>query len=350
VSLPSTSGRYAVGRRTFYVLDSARTDPHAIRADGKREFMMIVWYPAVPGNVLSRSAWLPAAWEDSAATDMFAQTRRASPPPTIEVVRATIRSTTSRSRDSAAVSPGAEKFPVLIFSPGNVVMPSYYASIAEELASHGYVVIGHVPTGYSRNVVLPDGRVFPRRDYADIDPWIGDVRYIVDHLSRWNADPVYPLFHRLDTLRIGLYGHSGGANAVEVVSSSDSRVRAIAALDPGLTDTAWATSKPTLFLLAENKALFARDTALSSSVARERRDFARHAGNAFWITIRGTEHMSFADISAIPAFQLSADGPAHIAASRRVLLEFFDESLRGVRSNVLREAGAREAFIRVDKP
>ena len=91
--------------------------------------------------------------------------------------------------------------------------------------------MGHVTTGYSRNVVLPDGRVFPRRPYRDLDPWTGDLRYVLGHLSEWNRDPRHPFHDRLDTLRIGLYGHSGGANAVEMLAA-DGRVKAVAAIDP----------------------------------------------------------------------------------------------------------------------
>ena len=94
--------------------------------------------------------------------------RRSVAQPSLDDVRCTVRGTSSWSRDSDEVATEGAPFPVLVFSPGNVTMPDYYATLAEEMASWGYIVVGHVPTGYSRNVVLPDGRVFHRRPYRDL--------------------------------------------------------------------------------------------------------------------------------------------------------------------------------------
>lgn len=328
IVLPGPTGPQFVGRRIFYVLDSSRTDPQAIRADGLREFMLFVWYPAAPRADVGHAPWVPESWADSAATDLFLLTRNAITPPTRVDVRETVRVTASWARDSAAVASDGRPFPVVVFSPGNVTMPNYYSTLAEELASWGYVVIGHVTTGYSRNVVLPDGRVFPRRPYRDLDPWMGDLHYVLDHLSEWNRDPRDPLHDCLDTLRIGLYGHSGGANAVEMLAR-DARVKAIAAIDPGLADSTWATSKPTLLLLAENKRFFTAHPAEASDVDRERAAYLRRLPRGFAATILGSEHMSFSDLSAIPGFRSETETAEQLLASRAILLGFFQEALRG---------------------
>ena len=350
ITMSRPTGTYAVGRRALYVLDSQRADPQAIRPDGRREFMVLVWYPAVgePPKVAD-SPWIPGAWADSAAGDLFALTRRATTPPSLAQVRQTIRSTTSWARDSAVVASTGSPFPVLIFSPGNLTMPNYYATLAEELASRGYVVIGHVPTGYSRNVVLPDGRVFPRRPYLDIDGWVGDLRYILEHVATWNRNPSHPLHARLDTLRVGLYGHSGGANAAEMVAASDARVRAIAALDPGLTPDSCATAKPTLLLLAENKEFAAQHTSDATDIANERAAFMRLLQHGHEATILGSEHMSFTDLSAIPDFRTASESPAQLTAARRVLVEFFDEALRGAHSKWLHGETAGDPLVRVGR-
>jgi dienelactone hydrolase len=213
-------------------------------------------------------------------------------------------------------------------------MPAYYATLGEELASHGYVVIGHVPTGYSRSVTLPDHRAFPQQRYNNIDPWIGDVRYLVDHVSDWNRDPRNPLHGMLDTMRIGLGGHSGGANASEVVASSDPRVRALASIDPGITDTSWATAKPTLILSSDWASRAAVDTAVADML-HERVEFRRPLAHGFAFTLKGAQHMSFSDISAIPRLQLGPGGLEQLATARRLLVDFFDEALRGVHSSLL---------------
>jgi dienelactone hydrolase len=333
-SLPKPSGAYAVGRTLIYILDTSRVDPKAIRADGKREFMAVLWYPAAGSLSQPKSQWIPALWADSAAGQLFIFTRRVQPPLTAPEIAGLIAATHSFARDSAAVASSPRPFPVVILSPGNNTMPAYYATLGEELASHGYVVIGHVPTGYSRSVTLPDHRVFPQQRYNNIDPWIGDVRYLVDHVSDWNRDPRNPLHGMLDTMRIGLGGHSGGANASEVVASSDPRVRALASIDPGITDTSWATAKPTLILSSDWASRAAVDTAVADML-HERVEFRRHLAHGFAFTLKGAQHMSFSDISAIPRLQLGPGGLEQLATARRLLVDFFDEALRGVHSSLL---------------
>lgn len=332
-TLPKPTGRFAVGRRLVYVLDSARVDDKGIRPDHKREFMAIVWYPAAGSLTAATSPWIPAPWADSAAGDLMMFTRRVRPLNVAEIAHV-VSATRSFARDSAPVAAAGRPFPVVIFSPGNVVMPSYYATLAEELASHGYVVIGHVPTGYSRSVVLPDGRVFPRQPFGNIEMWIGDIRYLVSHVSVWDRDPANPLHDCLDTLHIGLAGHSGGANAAEVVTS-DRRVAAVAAIDPGLTDTAWATARPTLILSSDWGERAAVDTSVADML-QERIVFRRHLREGFALTVKGAQHMSFTDISAIPRLQLGENAIEQLLATRRVLLAFFEEAIRGIHSDLLR--------------
>ena len=332
--LPKPTGRYAVGRRLLYILDSSRIDDKAVRPDREREFMTIVWYPAAGQTSEPSSSWIPALWADSAAGDLMMFTRRVRPPLTIQDIARVVSTTRSFARDSAPVASTDRPFPVVIFSPGNVVMPSYYATLAEELASHGYVVIGHVPAGYSRSVVLPDGRVYARQPFDNIDTWIGDIRYLVSHLSAWNRDSRHPLHDCLDTMRIALAGHSGGANASEVVTS-DRRVAAVAAIDPGVTDTAWATAKPTLILSSDWGGRAAVDTSVADML-QERVVFRRHLRNGFALTVKGAQHMSFTDISAIPRLQLGVNALEQVLATRRVLVAFFDEALRGFHSDLLR--------------
>ena len=343
--LPRPTGRYAVGRRAFYVLDSARADSQAIRTDGRREFMLLVWYPASGGS--QHGAWIRAAGADSAASDLHALSRRSVAQPSLDDVRRTVRETSSWSRDSVDVASDGAPFPVLVFSPGNVTLPDFYATLAEEMASWGYIVIGHVPTGYSRNVVLPDGRVFPRRSYRDLGPWLGDLRYICDHLSAWDRDPNHPLHGRMDTLRVGIYGHSGGANAAEMIAASDARVRALVALDPGVTPESCATAKATLLLVADIRGFMALHPQDANDIIRERAAFMKRLTRGHEVTILGSEHMSFSDLAAVPELKTATESPAQLAAARKVLLDFFQEAFRDIPSPLFHGGTVGDSLIRV---
>lgn len=347
--LTHLTGTFAVGREFLEIVDRKRLDPRSLRPDGKREFLAIIWYPAAPGS-RAPSSWMPGLWLDSAAADLAFFGRRATPPPSFAEAKAVIRATTSNAADSAPIAPGAKDFPVLLFSPGNNTSAMYYSALAEELASHGYVVIGNVPVGWARSVTFLDGQVTGNHPYPTMDPWIADLACILDSLPAWNADPRQPFAGRLDLSRVGAYGHSAGANAVEVLASRDPRVRAVLLLDPGVTDSTWATARPTLLLFAENRDFLSRpgNEQLVAGVMAERTAFERHLSTGFWMTILGSAHMMFADVSAVPAFSSPVQSRPQLATAQAVVVAFFDEALGGNRSDLIRRGSDSWPLLRID--
>jgi dienelactone hydrolase len=343
------TGPFAVGREFRQIVDLTRADAQSLRSDGKREFLFIIWYPAQAVST-SRSPWIPRIWVDSAAADLAFFGRRATPPPSFAEARTVIRATLSNAVDSAPAVPGDNSFPVLLFSPGNNTSAIYYSALAEELASHGYVVIGNVPVGWARSVTFLDGRVTGNHPSSTLDPWIADLADMLDSLPAWNADRRLRIAGRLDLSRIGAYGHSAGANAVEVLMSRDPRIGAELLLDPGLTDSVWATDRPTLLLFAENREFLSRpgNEQLVADVTRERAAFERHLSTGFWMTIRGSAHMMFSDVSAISAFASPVQAAPELATAQAVVVAFFDEVFRGKRAGLIRSGGASWPLLRID--
>jgi len=112
-------------------------------------------------------------------------------------------------------------------------MSSDYTSIAEDLASHGYVVVS-IDAPY-RTVItaFADGRVAYRNTQSDFDNmpyavgekfatqlmgvWIADLKFVLQQLQELNAkDPAGRFKGRLDLQRVGIVGHSlGGATAAQ---------------------------------------------------------------------------------------------------------------------------------------
>jgi predicted dienelactone hydrolase len=54
--LPSPTGPFAIGRTTFYWVDSARAETLTADPNDKRELMVTLWYPAQKLKDLSRAA------------------------------------------------------------------------------------------------------------------------------------------------------------------------------------------------------------------------------------------------------------------------------------------------------
>src|SRR5262249_26408442 len=120
-----------------------------------------------------------------------------------------------------------------------------------ELASYGFVVVGIDHPYGTELTILPDGRAVRTTlcdllDYSDDEAVrssirkaegelrvrAADVRFVLDALERLNqSDSEGPFSGRLDTGRVGIFGHSfGGAVAAEVCRT-DSRFQAGINLD-----------------------------------------------------------------------------------------------------------------------
>ena len=106
------------------------------------------------------------------------------------------------------VAASDKPFPVILLAPGSISFPSKYSSLAEDLASHGIVVVGDVPVGNGIVVPFPAGNVTRGYRGAMFDEWAGDLIYELDQLKVWNQTPRHLFFGRLDLGRVGAFGHS----------------------------------------------------------------------------------------------------------------------------------------------
>jgi predicted dienelactone hydrolase len=121
-------------------------------------------------------------------------------------------------------------YPVLVMRPGGSALTLQYTALAEDLASHGYVVVGLDAPYRTQLVVLPKGPIrlrLPQNDPEEVPLvqverlmmlWTEDVRFVLDRLQNLNdQDDRGLLTHRLDLTRVGVFGHSfGGATALQV--------------------------------------------------------------------------------------------------------------------------------------
>ena len=139
-------------------------------------------------------------------------------------------------------------YPIVLIRAGLAAQTAAYTSLAEDLASHGYVVVGMDAPYRTIVTVLPDGSVTERLPEKDADrftgpqqqevairlvsEWSSDLSVAVDHLAGLNAsDPAGRFQGRLDMQRVGILGHSlGGATALQFCHD-DLRCRAGIDLD-----------------------------------------------------------------------------------------------------------------------
>lgn len=149
VTLPTPTGPFAVSRTTYVWCDAMHADSFAPQPGTKRELLAWIWYPAV-----ARQS--PPTVEDYLPAPLRTATERGRVALINLLTRDLSRVRVHSIRDSD-VSPQQRSYPVV------VMMGSLgFTTLAEDLASHGYVVVSVEAPYRSGLVVFPDGRVIGR--------------------------------------------------------------------------------------------------------------------------------------------------------------------------------------------
>jgi predicted dienelactone hydrolase len=341
---PTPTGPYKVGTVTYVLSDGTRRELYSGK-DEPRRFVIQVWYPARPVPGAQPAPWMPGA-------------RRLA-----RLISAWIRMpfffldhlslVQSHSYPEAPLEQAGVPYPVLVFSHGWGGFRAQNAYQTQELASHGYVVVGMEHPYGSMVTVFGDGQVAhnnpaalpyndPRPEYLPAarrlaDQWAGDIGYALDQLARLHKDdPQGRLTGALDMDKIGLFGHSTGAGAVVQFSGTDPRCKAGFAEDVYLAPVSERVlesglPQPFAFMFCQ---VWAEDKAGENNQAFHHLESHLAAPHAA-MHILGTTHYDFTDLPALSplAHALGLKGPIRGSRVHRIIndysLAFFDLYLRG---------------------
>lgn len=335
IALPAPTGPHRVGRQVVRWTD---TEPRpAAGPDRTRDIALTVWYPAnVHGD---RDA---APYVDN--LDALAGVLSAD-----ELALA--RSVRAHAVADAPPSTVAGAMPLLLFSAGAGSMPALYTSLAEDLASHGYVFAAVAHPYEDRAMVLRDGRIVQgielpadgnarlRELRRRVRVRARDIASAIDHIERARDPKELIVLGRINRLRIGVIGHSLGGLAAARACAIDTRIRACANLDgvvhaqPAYPDArGQGPAKPFLFIDKPLRALDGESPAAAATRTAGLRaradalldDVAR--GRSYHLTLLDATHEAFSD----EAFLVSGGSTgtrAIIDLTRRYVREFFDGAL-----------------------
>ncbi|WP_405164008.1 hypothetical protein OG203_02475 [Nocardia sp. NBC_01499] len=344
VALPEPTGADAIGVVDLHLVDTARRDPYSPAV--ARELMVSIWYPATDVAGVPVRQWLSPS-----LTQIYADSLAPVGAPSTE--RLTLAPSHGHIDAAAEMSRGRR--PVVMFSPGKGMPRELSTAQAEDLASHGFVVVALSHT-HETATEFPGGRIEQSAlapthgdDEAQgataLATRVADTRFVLDKLvditagDNPDADQ-HPLpanlARVLDVSKVGMFGHSlGGATAAQAMHD-DPRIAAAADLDGRLWGSVVTDGLDRPFML----------------INREGHDRADIPGvKQFWATghgpklnfrLNGTQHLSFCDNQLIAA-PLVAAGliPSAVAAQlvgtidprvsldlqRGYLRSFFDTTL-----------------------
>lgn len=325
-SFEEPTGPHRIGTKVYHWIDHQRNEPYSKNPTDRRELMVQIWYPAVKKSKGDREPYirnineLSKGLEKTLSIPAFAFSH-------MELVK-------SHSFMDLQLSDSENHYPILLFSHGFNGFRNQNTFQVEELASQGYIVLSIDHTFDAVATVFPDDRTayvqpINLTDEGDshIKLWEEDISFVLNQIEKLNQNDETGFFTgRLDTSRIGMFGHSyGGATAAQILAK-DSRVKAAINMDGTLYGEIFPESgigKPFLLMSAEEP-----DEADPYEV-RER--YGRGlAGGGMSMVIPHTDHTSFTDLHLFsPLLQSPGENPKKV---HRVInefsLAFFDQYVK----------------------
>ncbi|MCY1073499.1 alpha/beta hydrolase family protein [Archangium lansingense] len=340
--LPAPTGPYAVGTTAFSWVDTSREETFTHASKDKRELMMRLWYPAASTPHAQPAPYFLVRREGIAQLQQDGLTL---PPGMLDFVH-------THSVTDAPLAAG-ERFPIILFSPGAGFSPTFYASVLEELASHGYVVVATSHTYTNGPVIFPDGRYAPNtQDPSGLfgtpyfDVLVTDLRFILSQVRALDAGDAQGRFAgRLDLERVGVFGHSIGGAASTIVCQKEPSVRACSNLD-GTFQGSWDKGIAQPLLLVHTQE---HDDGTHRAFIKD-----RHAP-VYEVSVSQAGHLTFSDLPLLlelmktynskvnsETFDTGTLEPAERTASitRAWVLAFADEHVKGSGESPLLHGGA----------
>src|SRR5262245_29404242 len=122
--LPSPTGPHSVARISADWTDPTRSEQFSVDPDDRRELVVWLWYPATPDPDAKPATYLPNAWA-----------------PVSQFLGLDVDGLRSHATEDAPLAQRDSRYPVVVLSPSGFP-PLLMSALAEEVTSHGYVVVG----------------------------------------------------------------------------------------------------------------------------------------------------------------------------------------------------------------
>jgi len=352
IVLPTPTGPYRVGRASFHRMDTSRPEPFTEDPSDHREVLFHIWYPAEPtgGTV---APYLDALPDDEVFRYSFVGIER-------------LKKTRSHAFTGVKVSGAEKRYPVIVFSHGLGRVSAHYTVFLENLASHGYIVVGVDSPFFSSALKMPDGRIIQnksqrnQRQGARVEEAVTqaqDLIFVLNELERLNKkDTDIGLAGRFDLQHIGVFGHSRGGFTAPHACLLDSRFLACLNLDgypltPAVMEQGirqpymhieelapWLPLPTDEELARANQTRAEANKAAQEAEYQRERTFSKMSSGMYLVTVTGAMHNSFSDMPFISPDRYSnirINAARALTITNAYILAFFDRYLRGRRQPLL---------------
>jgi len=370
--LPKLDGPEKVGTQTFHFTDQNRDEVLTENQSDKRELMVQVWYPTENKNNNKSEALFP---KDKEMFKKYIQTYSNSlnlP----DFVFDYWKYSRTNSYENVEILPYTSPYPLVLLSHGMGTSRVLHASQAENLASHGFIVVTIDHTYSTFATIFPDGRVTDyktkmkttdeRRKIGDI--WTQDVEFVINQIEKLNSGAIESQFKgKIDLNNIGAMGHSfGGATAFNA-TYLDHRIKAGINMDGSLYEVKNrdVINKPFMFIRSGSfkdwLVDFKKDKNLDNEINKQLSDelhiiknVINQGGSAIYV--EGTQHFNFTDLQfyseLIKLTGITGDinGKRGSSIVNQYVLDFFNKQLKGTGGNLIQGSNDMYPEVKFIKP
>ncbi|KEK23494.1 alpha/beta hydrolase family protein [Bacillus gaemokensis] len=372
-TLPKPDGLYPVGTQTFHLVDNARDEVLTENIQDKRELMMQVWYPAQNMKDKKRKLLFP---EDKGIFNKYMQSfsgKLSVPKFTLDYWKY-IKSNSYEETESLSVR---NPYPVVLISHGLGTSNRLHYAQAENLASHGFVVVAIDHTYSTAATAFPDGKVTGFRTALNLDNfyedgsklgkiWTEDIGFVINQLEKMNSGIIQSKFKgNIDMNNIGVMGHSfGGATALNAMYVNE-KVKAGINMDGSLYELELKQSLKKPFMLMETEDFMLNREKIEGKIhsdgeikpkqlsedkfnmirQQKEKEYQRIdqvlADGGIMISIKGTAHYNFTDLQLfsdlikLTKMTGEIDGQRGMYIVNQYVLDFFNKHLKGTEGQLI---------------